>query len=134
MGVTTLEVARIDFNEENASKIRAITEKYGIRPVSIQVKPKCVFGDLDTIVRFCKITGCKNVVISQLPFDCVLGKEERFYGFLMYMPEISGPTIPLPLLPKLGYKLVPRGMNWSYGLAALIFAATEYKRLAESNH
>ncbi len=45
----------------------------------------------------------------------------------VYMTEISGPTIPLPLLPKLGYKLVPTGKNWSYGIAALIFAAIEYK-------
>ena len=43
-------------------------------------------------------------------------------------PEISGPTIPLPVLPKLGYLLVPKGKNWSYGIAALIFAAIEYKR------
>ena len=46
----------------------------------------------------------------------------------IYMPEISGPTIPLPLLPKAGYKLVPLGKNWSYGVAALIFAAIEYKK------
>lgn len=38
------------------------------------------------------------------------------------LPEISGPTIPLPLLPYLGYKLVPRGENRSYGIAAMIFA------------
>jgi unsaturated rhamnogalacturonyl hydrolase len=47
----------------------------------------------------------------------------------VFMPEISGPTIPLPLLPKLGYKLIPTGRNWSYGIAALIFAAIEYKKL-----
>ena len=46
----------------------------------------------------------------------------------VFMPEISGPTIPLPLLPKLGYKLIPTGKNWSYGIAALIFAAIEYKK------
>ena len=46
----------------------------------------------------------------------------------IFLPEISGPTIPLPLLPKLGYKLVPLGKNWSYGVAALIFAAIEYKK------
>ena len=49
----------------------------------------------------------------------------------VYMPEISGPTIPLPLFPKLGYKLVPLGKNWSYGIAALIFAAIEYKKCFE---
>ena len=58
---------------------------------------------------------------------CVNAIEENDKG--VFMPEISGPTIPLPLLPKLGYKLVPRDENWSYGVAALIFAAIEYKKL-----
>ena len=50
----------------------------------------------------------------------------------VYMTEISGPTIPLPVFPKLGYKLVPRKSNWSYGIAALIFAAVEYKKIFEN--
>jgi hypothetical protein len=49
----------------------------------------------------------------------------------VFMTEISGPTIPLPLLPKFGYKMVPVGKNWSYGVAALIFAAIEYKKCLE---
>ncbi|MBN2504939.1 MAG: glycoside hydrolase family 88 protein [Bacilli bacterium] len=44
----------------------------------------------------------------------------------LVFPEISAPTIPLPVFPYLGYKLTPKGDNWSYGLAALIFAAIEY--------
>ena len=47
----------------------------------------------------------------------------------IYMTEISGPTIPLPVFPKLGYKMIPLGKNWSYGIAALIFAAIEYKKI-----
>ncbi len=58
---------------------------------------------------------------------CVCAMEEK--GKEVYMTEISGPTIPLPLLPKLGYKAIPLGKNWSYGIAALIFAAIEYKKL-----
>ena len=57
---------------------------------------------------------------------CVDAIEETVEG--VFFPEISGPTIPLPLLPKLGYTSVPLGKNWSYGVAALIFAAIEYKR------
>ena len=60
---------------------------------------------------------------------CVKAIEESSEG--VYMPEISGPTIPLPLLPGLGYKAVPLGKNWSYGIAALVFAAIEYKRFFE---
>lgn len=58
--------------------------------------------------------------------ECVNALEMTDEG--IFMPEISGPTIPLPLFPRLGYKAVPRGKNWSYGVAALIFAAIEYKR------
>ena len=61
-------------------------------------------------------------------FEAVVGAME-LDGDSVYMPEISGPTIPLPLIPKLGYKLVPVGKNWSYGIASLIFAAIEYKKL-----
>ena len=50
----------------------------------------------------------------------------------IFMTEISGPTIPLPLFPKLGYTMVPRGKNHSYGVAALIFLAIEYKKLFEN--
>lgn len=63
---------------------------------------------------------------------------EKAYGQLLksfilkegevYMPEISGPTIPLQLFPYLGYKLIPRGKNWSYGVAAMIFAGIAYDK------
>lgn len=47
----------------------------------------------------------------------------------IFMPEISGPTIPMPLFPYLGYKWVPTGRNWSYGLAALIFATIQFDQI-----
>ncbi len=46
---------------------------------------------------------------------------------LLSMPLISAPTIPVPLVPYLGYKLTPRGNDWTYGLAALNFAAYNLK-------
>lgn len=48
------------------------------------------------------------------------------------LPGISGPTIPLPVFPLAGYRLIPRGRDWSYGVAALIFAAMNYDKLAGS--
>ncbi len=60
---------------------------------------------------------------------CVNAIEESKEG--VFMPEISGPTIPLPIFPKLGYAKVPLGKNWSYGVAAMIFAAIEYKKCLE---
>ena len=60
---------------------------------------------------------------------CLQALEKTEEG--VFMPQISGPTIPLPLFPKLGYALVPVGRNWSYGIAALIFAAIAYRKLWE---
>lgn len=50
----------------------------------------------------------------------------------LVLPEISGPTIPLQLFPYSGYKFVPRGDNWDYGLAALFMAAIQYDALKKS--
>ncbi|MNY36082.1 Glycosyl Hydrolase Family 88 [compost metagenome] len=49
----------------------------------------------------------------------------------IYMSEISGPTIPVPIFPYAGYKWMPRGRNWSYGVAAVLFAAIAYQKLLE---
>lgn len=39
---------------------------------------------------------------------------------------VSGPTIPMPVLPRLGYtRLAPEAINASYGVAAAAFAAVE---------
>ncbi len=45
------------------------------------------------------------------------------------MPEISAPTIPTHIFPYLGYKFIPRGENYPYGVAAAVFAALAYDRL-----
>ena len=108
MGISELEVARIDFNEKNADEIWAIMGNHNIRPVSIQVKPKYVFGDPESVIRFCKTTGCNNVVISQLPFSCVLGDEEKFYSFIA---RLDGQY---ELYEKEGITLAYHHHNWEY--------------------
>jgi len=45
---------------------------------------------------------------------------------------ISGPTIPLWPCPKLNYRLIGRKANWSYGVAALVFAGLEFDRQNEA--
>jgi len=50
---------------------------------------------------------------------------------LLSMPFISAPTIPIQLIPYLGYKFTPRGNDWSYGLAALFFAGFNLKELLD---
>lgn len=82
LGIKRFEVARIDFNEKNALALRELVDTEGIEIVSIQVKPKYVFGAPEKIISFCKTVGCKRVVISMLPFGVILGKEKKFYDFL----------------------------------------------------
>lgn len=108
MGVSELEIARIDFNEKNANAVKDITTLYGIRPVSIQVKPKYVFNDVEGIVRFCEITGCKNVVISMLPFDCILGSEDKFYSFVDSLDR------QFEIYQEKGITLAYHHHNWEY--------------------
>lgn len=64
-------------------------------------------------------------------FDAVLDSLEMKDG-LLSMPLISAPTIALPLIPYLGYKLTPRGNDWTYGLASMFFAGLAYKKLLDA--
>ena len=82
LGILDYEVARIKFNKKNALIIKSLIDKYNINIVSIQVKPKYVFYHADEIIKFAKTINCKNVIISMLPFKCILGNEETFYKFI----------------------------------------------------
>ena len=82
LGILDYEVARIKFNKKNAEIIKELIKKYNINIVSIQVKPKYVFNHKQDIIEFAKTINCKNVVISMLPFSCILGKENKFYEFI----------------------------------------------------
>lgn len=82
MGIRDLEIARIRFDRKNALAVKDLVERYGIRVAAIQAKPKDVFGNPGGLVEFCRITGCRNVVISMLPFHCILGSEGMFYRFV----------------------------------------------------
>lgn len=108
LGIKSFEVARIDFNEKNAKEIKALVDEFGIEIVSIQVKPKYVFGDPESIIGFCKITGCKRVVISMLPFSCILGKEKRFYDF------VASLDLTFDVYARQGITLAYHHHNWEY--------------------
>lgn len=108
MGIRELEIARIRFHARNAELIRSLAERYQIRVAAIQVKPGKVAGQTEKIISFCKTTGCRNVVISMLPFSCILGREERFYEFLETLD---------PLYERYraqGIELAYHHHNWEY--------------------
>lgn len=108
LGIKDYEIARIKFNRKNALRVKELIEKYGIRVAAIQVKPKQVFDEVEAVVEFCRITGCKNVVISMLPFECILGSEEKFYAFLARLDK------QYDLYAGQGIELAYHHHNWEY--------------------
>ena len=108
MGIRRLEIARIDFNEKNALEIRELKDKHGIEVASIQVKPKYVSTEIDKLACFCEITECKTIVISMLPFECILGREEKFYSFIAKLDPL------FDLYEKRGITLAYHHHNWEY--------------------
>ena len=108
LGIKELEIARIDFNRQNALKIKELSDKLGIKAVSIQVKPKYVFTDPEGVISFCQITGCKNVVISMLPFSCILGGEDKFYTFVSLLDRMYD------VYADQGITLAYHHHNWEY--------------------
>lgn len=108
LGIKSFEVARIAFDERNAKALNELRDEFGIEIVSIQVKPKYVFCKSDKIIEFCKATGCKNVVISMLPFKCILGKEKRFYDFIDSLDKA------FDTYAESGITLAYHHHNWEY--------------------
>ena len=108
LGIRKFEVARIDFNGKNAKELEKLAAEFGIEIVSVQVKPKYVFGDFDRIVEFCNITGCRNVVISMLPFKCILGGERNFYDFIQSLDAQA------ERYSEKGITLAYHHHNWEY--------------------
>ena len=108
LGIKSFEVARIDFNEKNAKEIKALVDEFGIEIVSVQVKPKYIFGDPERIIEFCRTTGCRRVVISMLPFSSILGKEKKFYDFV----ESLDPAF--DVYARQGITLAYHHHNWEY--------------------
>ena len=108
LGIKRFEVARIEFNKKNARELSDLCREFGVEVTSIQVKPKYVIRDADRIIEFCRLTGCKNVVISMLPFDCILGKESRFYSLISTLDEL------FDKYGQLGITLAYHHHNWEY--------------------
>lgn len=63
-------------------------------------------------------------------YEAAVSKIKYKNGKLV-LTDISAPTIPLHIFPKLGYTLIPKNDNWSYGIAALIFAAIAYEKIGK---
>ncbi len=108
LGIKSFEVARIDFNSKNAAELKKLIDEYGIEISAVQVKPKYVFGQPEKIIEFCHTVGCKNAVISMLPFKCILGNEQKFYDFVATLdPQFD-------YYAEKGISLAYHHHNWEY--------------------
>lgn len=108
MGFSSFELARIKFNKDNALIIKKLIDEYDIKIVSIQAKPKDVFKHKSELVNFCKIANCENIVLSMLPFKCILGKDNDFYNFVKTLDPLYDEYI------KDGIELAYHHHNWEY--------------------
>ena len=74
----------------------------------------------------------KFVEPAEKAFFAVVDDLEMHTDGMLSMNYISGPTIPLQLIPYTGYivqRKIFKERDWSYGLAALFFAAVNYHKL-----
>ena len=108
MGFNSFELARIKFNKENANLIKELVDKFDIKIVSIQAKPKDVFNHKDELVEFCKTVKCENIVLSMLPFKCILGNDNDFYQFLKMLDPLYDEY------KEKGLELAYHHHNWEY--------------------
>ena len=108
MGIKGFELARMNFSQKNARKIKALIDKHGIEIFSIQAKPHDVFKKQEKLVRFCKAVGCKRIIISMLPFGCILGGEKRFHKFVSTLDPLY------ESYARYGIALAYHHHNWEY--------------------
>ena len=108
MGIKYFEVARIGFTEAEALEIRGLIDEYGIEISAVQVKPGKIFESPEKIIAFCKKVGCSVAVISMLPFECILGREEKFYSFVDSLDSMA------EKYEKEGITLAYHHHNWEY--------------------
>ena len=108
MGVRQLEIARIHFNAKTGKAVQAVAQKHGLQVAAIQVKPWHVADEMEAVLDFCCCTGCRRVVISQLPFSCIFGSEQKFYDFVDTLDALSD------RYEAHGIQLAYHHHNWEY--------------------
>ena len=78
----------------------------------------------------------KYIEPAKKAFYAVVDDLETYKDGMLSMNYISGPTIPVQIFPYAGYvvqRKVFKERDWSYGLAALFFAGSNYYKLMEKS-
>jgi unsaturated rhamnogalacturonyl hydrolase len=84
-------------------------------------------------LRLGLLSGDKYYIAGLKAYQGVLNNLKEDKRGRLVMKGISGPTIPLPPFTALNYRLIAKKANWSYGVAALIFAAIAYDKLQKKD-
>jgi hypothetical protein len=83
--VSNIELARIDFSEENA----IIVKNSLLNVVSLQVKFRKIKNHFSKYVQFCNIVSCKTLVVSVLPLSCIIGGKNAILRFSKQLNILS---------------------------------------------
>lgn len=77
-GISSFELARISFSEEEIQVLRKLKEDKGICYTAIQVKLEKIEKNLDWYATFCKTLGITYIEVSAIPILSFLNKEKGF--------------------------------------------------------
>ena len=73
--------------------------------------------------------GEEYLPYAEKAYNFVLSCVKEKKNGKVLMTKISGPTIPVPVIPYVGYAWVPKASNLTYGIAAFLWAAIERDQL-----
>lgn len=89
LGVKYIEAARINFDDADIEAFVKAKEAYGVEVVSAQIKPHILADEFDKCVKFLNATDCKIAIISVLPTECIVGKDEKLVEFCKWASELA---------------------------------------------
>ncbi len=75
--------------------------------------------------------GAEYLPYAEKAYEFVLSCIKEKKDGRVLMTKISGPTIPVPVIPYIGYAWVPRANNLTYGIASFLWAAIERDKLVK---
>lgn len=89
LGIKYLELAYVDWEYSNISKIKESLDKYDIKVGSSQIKYKIIINNFDEIIKMHKLLNCKYIAVSVLPIKYYLGRKRGFLKFADKLTELA---------------------------------------------
>jgi len=80
-GFSAFELAYIPFSKRNALIVSSLQNERPFVVTSLMVKPRILASRPEAIIAFAKAVKAKNLVISRLSFEGIVGNEKDFASF-----------------------------------------------------